>query len=509
MANVIRRRYLGGVAAVVGGLLAAACGEVEVRYVQGPAGPAGSVGVQGATGATGARGSTGAAGEAGKAVVVQKQVVVEKVVEKAAPRLAPKQVVMWSGYLAGRGDQAAAFLRMANQWNNENDDIVLRMQPTVAGKEYSTTRVVTAYNAGVHPHLQHGNYWNATIYGVNGIAVDIQDQFLKTDKEHAESMNDYFPHLRESMYWKGKLWTLNIDTNADLPYTNLNHVRQASLQPLKVGYTWDDLVEYGKTLQTTLEPGEKSNKWAMSHMDNWVVFLNLLKQAGGDLYNKDQTKVVLNSPEGVESLRFLSDLIHKHKIHTPGRDWFEQTGTERPSFRRGQITMYYETSHSRIIAWANDIGGLENFYVSPSPTKKQTFIGTFGQSIHMLKKSPEENETAWQVHRWLSNTDASAEWCSTAMFIPARKSVLEHPLWTKRMEQVPQFLPFVDSLSYGYRPYNPVMFPEHYLVMRGLLSEVVKTPNVAFKDILDQAQSEMTASLESFNTTGKIGRTGI
>ena len=42
MASVIRRRYLGGAAAALGGLLAAACGEIEVRYVQGPAGPAGS-----------------------------------------------------------------------------------------------------------------------------------------------------------------------------------------------------------------------------------------------------------------------------------------------------------------------------------------------------------------------------------------------------------------------------------------------------------------------------------
>ena len=41
MARVIRRRYLGGAAVTLGGVLAAACGEVEVRYVQGPAGPAG------------------------------------------------------------------------------------------------------------------------------------------------------------------------------------------------------------------------------------------------------------------------------------------------------------------------------------------------------------------------------------------------------------------------------------------------------------------------------------
>ena len=34
MEGVIRRQYLGGAAAAVGGLLAVACGEPEVRYVE-------------------------------------------------------------------------------------------------------------------------------------------------------------------------------------------------------------------------------------------------------------------------------------------------------------------------------------------------------------------------------------------------------------------------------------------------------------------------------------------
>ena len=70
MAGVIRRKYLGGAAAMLGGLLAAACGEPTVRYVGQPqAGPAGPAGPQGAKGATGAQGAQGAAGATGKAPV--------------------------------------------------------------------------------------------------------------------------------------------------------------------------------------------------------------------------------------------------------------------------------------------------------------------------------------------------------------------------------------------------------------------------------------------------------
>ena len=73
MASIVRRRYLGGAAAALGGLLAAACGEPTVRYVgqpqAGPAGPAGPQGVKGAAGAQGAQGAQGVAGAAAKAPV--------------------------------------------------------------------------------------------------------------------------------------------------------------------------------------------------------------------------------------------------------------------------------------------------------------------------------------------------------------------------------------------------------------------------------------------------------
>ena len=60
------------------------CGEVEIRYVQGPAGPAGPAGAQGERGATGAAGAQGQGRAAGQTIVVEKEkpVVVEKEVVK-------------------------------------------------------------------------------------------------------------------------------------------------------------------------------------------------------------------------------------------------------------------------------------------------------------------------------------------------------------------------------------------------------------------------------------------
>ena len=156
----------------------------------------------------------------------------------------------------------------------------------------------------------------------------------------------------------GKLWSLPQETNADLPYTNLDVVRQAGLEPLRLGYSWEDLTEYLKAIQQTLGPGEQSGKWAMSGMMGNVNFINLLKQAGGEFYNADRTKIIYNSPEGVEALQYVADLIHDHQVHVPHRSYFEASGKDRPSFRKGSIAMNYETSASRLVTWAQDIGGL-------------------------------------------------------------------------------------------------------------------------------------------------------
>ena len=107
------------------------------------------------------------------------------------------------------------------------------------------------------------------------------------------------PHLLESSYWQGKLWSLPQETNSNLPYTNLAYVREAGLDTLKLGYTWDDWVEYLKKLQQFLGPGIETGKWAMTGLVQRASgFINLLKENGGEYFNEDRTKVAFNSPEG-------------------------------------------------------------------------------------------------------------------------------------------------------------------------------------------------------------------
>jgi ABC-type glycerol-3-phosphate transport system substrate-binding protein len=262
-------------------------------------------------------------------------------------------------------------------------------------------------------------------------------------------------------------------------------VREAGLDKLQLGYTWDDFVDYAGTIQRSLGPGKESGKWAMGHMLNVVVWWNLVFQAGGQLFNEDRTKLVLDSPEALEALEFVSDVHHKHQVAVPHRSYYEETGKERPSFRKGQIAMFYETSASRLVSWAQDIGGLENMYVSPSPTKKRPFVATFGQNTYLFKTNTQQQEAAWQVMRWLTNTDAAAHYAAVTMFLAPRKSVLTHPEYQAVRERVPQFETFVEGLSYAFRPFHPTL-PLMFGGIGGLLGEAGKNPGLNLKDGLEE-----------------------
>ena len=351
----------------------------------------------------------------------------------------------------------------------------------------SRKRSSGSYAAGLHPHLQQGNYWNSTIYGVNGMRPDLQQLFVSKDKEYADSIKDYFPHVQESMYWRDQLWSLPFNLDADLPYTNLNHVRAAGLQPLKLGYTWDDLVELRQDAPDDARPRQRDQQLGLRPFRQLG---ELPQSAQASRWRPVQQRNDQGCPQqlgrsGGVAVPFRS--VHKHQLHRPHNDWFEANGKDRPSFTNGQVTMFYETSHVRIIAHGEAIGGLENFYISPPPSEEATVHRYVRHGCPHAEEELGRDGGGLAGIALLTSTGPAAVWCSAALFVPARRSILTDPLWVQRMEQVPQYLPFLEAVNYGFRPYHPVFFPEHYSVLRGIIGDVTKTPNVAFKTNLDEA----------------------
>ena len=180
MARISRRQSLGGGVAVLGGLLAAACGEPTVRYVgqpqAGPAGPAGPQGAKGAAGAQGAKGAQGAAGAAAKQ---------------------PVTVTLWGTWYGWRGEadtgeRIIGMKQLFEQWNQTGSHVYAEI-----GGKGTPDKIITAYAANQQPDFYDPAYWDSGLFGQAGMLVDMND-FIRSDKQYADSLADYFPFLLET-----------------------------------------------------------------------------------------------------------------------------------------------------------------------------------------------------------------------------------------------------------------------------------------------------------------------
>ena len=234
MARVIRRRYLGGAAVALGGVLAAACGEVEIRYVQGPAGPAGPAGPQGERGAAGAAGAKGAAGAAGQTIVVEKEkpvvvekevvkevvverpVVVEKVVEKVvAPTAGPKRILFDTDW-GPDGPRGEVVKRSLALYQEKRPEVTVDVRFS-AGREQAKSGTVFARTAVLIAADDMGDLflWAAYVFvywAKRGLFADLTPYF----KQFQVTLDDYvsIPQHEVYPYPNGKIfgWPFQVIT---------------------------------------------------------------------------------------------------------------------------------------------------------------------------------------------------------------------------------------------------------------------------------------------------------
>ena len=307
--------------ALAGGALLAACGEIEVRYVQGPAGPAGASGAQGERGATGSTGTKGAAGAAGqtqtivqeKVVTVEKPVVVEKVVTVDRPVVVEKVVEVPASqtrtqhapakapgpapaagqaqgtirFMFRAGPEEKGFEAITKVFRERNPNVEVITEPTAGGHE-SKMLIQTA--AGTEPDLM----WTASIGNLyDFVAYDAWlplDAYAKRDKI---SLDQWYPAAVETMREDGILWALPLWSHPSITglYYNKDKFDQAGLDYPNENWTQDQLLEAAQQLTKRGASGEaKDQQWGYRPLTGYYNgFLQDIWAAGGSALNKERT----------------------------------------------------------------------------------------------------------------------------------------------------------------------------------------------------------------------------
>lgn len=250
------------------------------------------------------------------------------------------------------------------------------------------TKLQTSIAGGAGPDM----YWmtrpNYDIWSRLGTAADI-DGLIATHPDLKKNVDSMEPFAVQSYKYEGKFHGVPWGVDSTAIVYNEDALKAAGLKPLSEiedSFTWDVLRDYANKL--TRREGDRIVKYGFMVPPSryWWDFV---WSNGGQFFNEDGSKFVLDSPENVEALQFLADMQLKDKVSpTPAA-----TQSESPTdmFMSGKIAMMQAGSWQ--LATFNTIKGFKwnvvQFPKSPKTGKRGSTSNVMGYIVNPNAKDKE------------------------------------------------------------------------------------------------------------------------
>jgi len=284
-----------------------------------------------------------------------------------------------------------------------NDTGVEVKLETIPSNEYFT-KLQTLIAGGTIGDVWWCAYRNTPRFANNKIIAPLDD-LIKADKF---DLTQYYPGAIDATRYQGTMYALpfKYHPGASVLYYNANHVQEAGLKmPDKQFASWDDFITTAKPLLK--ESGGRVERWPF-YLQITTAATNTLQLAtmffrswGHDVYTEDGKKSLFGEPPARDAIRFVADLIHKHKVAAPGQ---EITPNVEDLMIAQKVSMMQAHSSSKSIT--TKIGGkfeVKDMLLPPGPSGK---LGTQAITDQVVMNAKSQNpEAAWELVKFLCNKE--------------------------------------------------------------------------------------------------------
>ena len=244
------------------------------------------------------------------------------------------------------------------------------------------------------------------------------EPFFEADKAaHDDIKNDIHPMLLKSLQFKGKQLNIPLEWNPTVMYYNTAVFQDKGVAPPKPDWTWEDFLEI--CLRVASVKGGKDDLYAYAWLDGAWPMMAWYYNNDTSFLNPEWTDSNLLDPKVAETLQFLVDLIHKHKV-APQLAGFNLDA----QFGAGNVAM--RTCGRWCVAIARNYG-LQTYEITYQPHRRGPYRASFGSAgfgVTTLCRYPQE---AWQALKLVTDKEANLAMVSVAGSTPARRSAAESP----------------------------------------------------------------------------------
>jgi len=370
--------------------------------------------------------------------------------EKAGTTSAPQgksggvEITMYTWTEAAEEEANEALL---DEFRKANPDISVELQ-NAAGSKEPMAKLQGAIAAQVAPDLVsiHGAYF--VPLASKGALLPLDDYLAKSQDL---SVSDFNERLLNLCRHKGKLYSLPRYTSVYALFYNKALFDAAGVPYPDKQEPWD----WNAYLQTARKLTRDTNGDGTT--DQWGCFIDFWEarlypwfwQNGGDIFSRDRSKCTLDSPEDIEAVKFVADLLQVHRVTPQSQPKERNEGREE--FSSGRIGMYMTGPWDiQALSEATQSQGLQ-WGVAPLPMKKRraTMLGTENYAICTQSKHP---DAAWKLFEFLMSAASQQFMAEKLEKMPSRLSVINGPYVKGDTGQGRRV--FAEALSYGVDPPN-------------------------------------------------------
>ena len=282
-------------------------------------------------------------------------------------------------------------------------------------EEY-TTKIDSMFLGGIAPDVIYGHPKYFVKWASQGLLMDLTDRF-EASPELMDS-DTFNTALYDAFKYEGRnIATIN-GADTILIYYNKTLFDEAGVPTPTADWTMDDLIAAAQALTIYGEDG-KPEQFGISIGTGYTVAEAFIYAYGGEIFDDTNmpTEVRVNSPETIEALQLMQDLIFKYQV-APTADQKEILGG---SFDAGKVAMVLDGVWS--VVYRRDITDFEwGLAELPGKDGPSEAIPTL-YAGYAISKTTENPELAWAFAKFMQSDEAQTLLASSGLITVINKNI--------------------------------------------------------------------------------------
>ena len=297
-----------------------------------------------------------------------------------------------------------------------------------------------------------------------------------------EAMKEFLPGDVEGSIYNGRLYRIPLQSDAGMLYYRRDLLEEAGLAPPE---TWEEFLEAAKRLENP--PIRWGFVFQGKQYERLVCnFLEFIWSFGGGVFN-ERGQLALDSPQNVEALAFMCDLIHVQKVTPPGVTTYEEEEC-RHIFQEGNAVFCRNWPYQWTLAQGKRSPVRGKIGIAPLPHKKgQSSHATLGGWGFGISRFTRKKDACVRFIRYITGPGAQRKLHLRSGVVPTRRSLFHD---TGILRESPYYAGLFKILLHARpRPVHPD-YPRISDIISRHVHKALLRQNTP-QDVLKRAQSQI------------------